>query len=252
MRLGAESQDRDSAQPVPEERELNQITDAYKSGCWIRMVRWRGGRMESVERRATKSVERRATKSVEHRATKSVEHRAELTIPLEDVGNLVAKQLAATIMEDSRARGLLDALANFVPETPESYPLCLLIFTRDPIEATARKGAVSPPGAKDSRDKADAGSKYVNVRVGYSGPSGEVQIDDSHITGTGGTGHATGSFNVDFGAIGEFFSNLFSGGGSSGSGGSGGGFGTLTTVDGGTPTGGKQNQRDGGTAKKPN
>lgn len=98
--------------------------------------------------------------------TASLQH-AELTIPVSAVGTMVAEQLASTIAEDSRARGLLDNLAALVPETSpdsdEPHPLCVLVIARTPMDRMnghAHNGGLIRPflDAVDKQEAPDGGT----------------------------------------------------------------------------------------------
>jgi hypothetical protein len=93
-------------------------------------------------------------------------------IPVADFSTLVAEQLATTLTEDDRARGLLDALASYAPETSpeigELQPLLLILAFPGPIaphvlvepEEKSDAGIPIPPdgGSSSSGGSSDAGT----------------------------------------------------------------------------------------------
>jgi kumamolisin len=137
---------------------------------------------------------------------------AHLTIPVADVGALVAEQLCAIILEDNRACALLDQLAALVPatsaETGEPTPLCALIFSRAPIER--RNGHLGDSTEltpfMDEVERADGGFPPSETNAGTtSSGSSDAGVADAGTMGSWWQiNFSGGSFSWDHNADGSW------------------------------------------------
>jgi hypothetical protein len=126
--------------------------------------------------------------------------------PVKDFSTLVAEQLTNVIMEDERARGLLDTLATSVPETSgktgKVQPLFLIVVFP---ERTALLGPeVKPDAGTPAVEGTDAGTAGLTPGAADAGTSGSSSFSgDIHIN----TGwdvqffrNADGTLGVRFGS----------------------------------------------------